>query len=219
MGVFDLAYDELPPDIPVFPLAGVLLLPRGQLPLNIFEPRYLAMTRAALASRDRLIGMIQPTVNERTSMNPPLFPIGCAGRLVQFSETEDGRYLISLNGVCRFNIVEELPLTDGYRRVVADWSRYQSDFAQPQGDGIDRERFLKALRSYLDRRKMQLNWDAVKSAPTEQIVNSLAMMCPFNPGEKQALLEAVDLPDRAGVMLTLLEMGSADSSDGGSGLN
>ena len=215
MGAFDLAYDELPPAIPVFPLAGVLLLPRGQLPLNIFEPRYLAMTRAVLASPHRLIGMIQPTVNERTSMNPPLFPTGCAGRLVQFAETEDGRYLMTLNGVCRFNIADELPLAEGgYRRVNADWSKYQSDLAAEQGEDIDRELLLSALRSYFTRRKLQVNWDAVTAAPIEQIVNSLSMMCPFNPSEKQALLEANDLADRAGVMLTLLEMASAGPNPG-----
>ncbi len=217
MSAFDLAFDELPREIPIFPLAGVLLLPRGHLPLNIFEPRYLAMTRAALASPDRLIGLIQPTVNERTSMNPPVFPTGCAGRLIQFAESDDGRYMITLAGVCRFDIAEELPLKDGVRRVAAEWDKYKSDFAAEQGSGVDRERFMTALKTYLDHRKMQLNWDAVKSAATEQIVNSLAMMCPFNPTEKQALLEAVDLADRAAVMLTLLEMARSSDDDQSAG--
>ena len=215
MGPFDPSFETLPRVIPIFPLAGVLLLPRGRLPLNIFEPRYLAMTRAALASPERMIGMIQPTERRPGEMNPPVYETGCAGRLISFSETEDGRYLVTLAGVARFRIVEELPLVDGYRRVAADFHRFRADLDAPAGDGVvDRPRLLDALRLYLDRHGIKADWDVIKDTPDDRLVTSLAMMCPFNDSEKQALLEAPDLHERGRVIVALLEMASLDKGDG-----
>ncbi|MBV9860569.1 MAG: LON peptidase substrate-binding domain-containing protein [Alphaproteobacteria bacterium] len=207
-----------PEIIPIFPLTGVLLLPRGRLPLNIFEPRYLAMTRDALGG-ERLIGMIQPSEPvpgdlvgrdpAAATRTPAVYPTGCAGRITQFSETDDGRYLITLTGVSRFRIREELPLLSGYRRVVADWGAFEGDRHRDADDdepGFDRERLVAALRSYFAPRKMSLDWDAIRAAPGEQLVNSLAMLCPFDPGEKQALLEAADLAERARLLTAIVEM-------------
>ncbi|MBM3487235.1 MAG: peptidase S16 [Alphaproteobacteria bacterium] len=216
MSPFDPSFETLPRVIPIFPLTGVLLLPRGRLPLNIFEPRYLAMTRDALAGPERIIGMIQPTERRPGEMNPPVYETGCAGRLISFSETEDGRYLITLAGVARFRIVEELPLQDSYRRVVADFHRFRGDLDAPgPAEGaVDRPRLLDALRLYLDRHGIKADWDVVKDTPDDRLVTSLAMMCPFNDSEKQALLEAPDLYERARVIVALLEMASLDQSDG-----
>src|SRR5580704_1987106 len=137
----------LPTMLPIFPLTGVLLLPRGRLPLNIFEPRYLAMTRDALAG-ERLIGMVQPSDPAASSSNPPVYPVGCAGRITSFAETEDGRFLITLTGTSRFRITEELPLLEGYRRVVPDWSGFARDLANEEEPDFDRERLMRGLKAY-----------------------------------------------------------------------
>src|SRR6266446_4748684 len=142
----------LPLVLPIFPLAGVLLLPRGRLPLNIFEPRYLAMTRDALAG-ERLIGMVQPSDPRVAGDNPPVYPTGCAGRLTQFSETDDGRFLITLTGVSRFRIREELPLLSGYRRVIPDWQQFADDRASAGEPGFDRARLIRGLKSYFAQRQ------------------------------------------------------------------
>ena len=220
----------LPDIMPIFPLTGVLLLPRGRLPLNIFEPRYLAMTRDALGGA-RLIGMVQPSepaigdvmgggpgIDNR--MNPPVYPIGCAGRITQFSETDDGRYLITLTGVSRFRIKEELPLLDGYRRVIPDWRPFAQDRATAGEPGFDRERLIRGLKSYFAQRQIQADFEAIEKAPGEYLVTSLAMACPFAPSEKQALLEAADPDERARLLMTLVEMAaieptSEESSGGG----
>jgi Lon protease-like protein len=201
--------------LPIFPLAGVLLLPRGQLPLNIFEPRYLAMTRDALAG-DRLIGMVQPhDPNQPPAGNPPVYPTGCAGRITSFSETEDGRFLITLTGLCRFRIREELPLLNGYRRIVPQWDEFARDLRGERETGFDRERLIRGLRAYFDRHRIKAEWDTIGSVPGDRLVTSIAMMCPFEPSEKQALLEAADFGERARLLTAIVEMAVLDRSSGG----
>jgi Lon protease-like protein len=194
----------LPEILPIFPLTGVLLLPRGQLPLNIFEPRYVAMTRDAMEG-ERLIGMVQPSDPPIREMNPTVYPLGCAGRITSFSETEDGRLLIVLTGVSRFRIKEELSLLSGYRRVVADWGDFADD-CSPDEAGFDRARLTQGLRNFFSQRQLQADWSAIDQAPGEHLVTSIAMMCPFAPNEKQALLEAKTLGERAQLLTALIEM-------------
>ena len=202
--VFDPLFEDLPTKIPIFPLTGVLLLPHGKLPLNIFEPRYLNMITAALAGH-RMIGMIQPT-GPNEGDQPDIYKTGCAGRITSFNESEDGRYLVTLSGLIRFDLAEELPLRDGYRVAVPDWSPYCDDLAEETSAGVDRDRMLRALKGYFTVNDVDANWDAIKDTTTDRLVNALAMMCPFQPSEKQALLEALSLGDRANVMVALLEM-------------
>lgn len=196
---------SLPSILPIFPLTGVLLLPRGKLPLNIFEPRYLAMTGDALAS-DRLIGMVQPSDPRNTGDNPPVYPTGCAGRITTFAETDDGRFLITLTGTCRFRIREELPLLEGYRRVVPDWSGFIYDLDSEEEPGFDRERLMRGLRAYFQQHRISADWDSIGSVPGERLITSVAMVCPFEPSEKQALLEASDLSERARLLTAIVEM-------------
>jgi Lon protease-like protein len=195
----------LPAVLPIFPLTGVLLLPRGRLPLNIFEPRYLAMTRDAMEG-DRLIGMVQPTAPPIREMNPAVYPTGCAGRITAFAETEDGRLLITLTGVSRFRIKEELPLLSGYRRVVPDWDDFAGDRDALGDDGFDRSRLTQGLRNFFTQRQVQADWEAIDQAPAEMLVTAISMQCPFAPNEKQALLEARDLGERAALLTALIEM-------------
>jgi Lon protease-like protein len=208
---FEPAYDELPAVLPIFPLPGVLLLPGGRLPLNIFEPRYLAMTRAALAGA-RLIGMLQPRPDqggvEPGSARP--YPVGCAGRLVAFSETEDGRYLITLAGLIRFRVAAELPgAAEGFRLVRPDFAPFRDDLEGGEAAlRLDRPRLLAALKRYFERQGMTADWDSVEKAADERLVTSLAMLCPFEASEKQALLEAPTLQQRAEAMIAILEMGA-----------
>ena len=203
-GPFLPRFEDLPQTLPIFPLSGVLLLPRGKLPLNIFEPRYLAMTEDAMKG-DRLVGMVQPMEDGAAGDQPPVFPIGCAGRITQFAETEDGRYLITLTGLCRFRIERELPLFCGYRRVVPDFSGFEADF-KPESGALDRSRLLAALRTYLKLQKLSADWESIEGAPDERLITSLAMICPFSCREKQALLETTCLAERARVLTALLEM-------------
>jgi len=211
----------LPDILPVFPLTGVLLLPRGRLPLNIFEPRYLAMIRDALGG-ERLIGMVQPSDPQDDNRggggaNPPVYPIGCAGRLTQFSEADDGRFVITLTGVSRFRIREELPLLSGYRRVVPDWLPFAHDRDSPGEPGFDRERLIRGLKSYFAQRQISADFEAIEKAPSEYLVTSLAMACPFAPSEKQALLEAADPDERARLLTTLVEMAAIEPTSEDSG--
>ena len=202
----------LPAILPIFPLTAVLLLPRGQLPLNIFEPRYLAMTRDAMAG-ERLIGMVQPSDPPIREMNPQVYPTGCAGRITAFSETDDGRLLITLTGVSRFRIQEELPLVSGYRRVVAAWQAFAGDRDAPGDTAFDRARLVRGLHQFFAQRQVAADWEAIDKAPGEHLVTSLAMLCPFAPTEKQALLEARDLGERARLLIALIEMaGSAPAA-------
>src|SRR6201993_882922 len=161
----------LPAILPIFPLTGVLLLPRGRLPLNVFEPRYLAMTRSALAS-DRLIGMVQPSDPAASGGNPPVYPTGCAGRITSFSETDDGRFLITLTGICRFRIREELPLLEGFRRVVPEWREFARDLEGEDEPGFDRERLFRGLRAYFQHHQISADWDAMTSISGERLVTS-----------------------------------------------
>jgi Lon protease-like protein len=207
----------LPVILPIFPLTGVLLLPRGRLPLNIFEPRYLAMTRDALAG-ERLIGMVQPSDPGASGANPPVYPTGCAGRITSFSETEDGRFLITLTGICRFRIHEELPLLQGYRRIVPEWQNFANDLGSEAEPGFDRERLLRGLRAFFQQHQISADWDAIGSVPGERLITSVAMICPFDPSEKQALLEAPDLDERARLLTAIVEMAVLNPpSDGGAG--
>ncbi|HEX6958510.1 MAG TPA: LON peptidase substrate-binding domain-containing protein [Ferrovibrio sp.] len=200
--------------IPVFPLSGALLLPRSVLPLNIFEPRYLAMTRDALEG-PKLIGMIQPTESERRNPRPDLYRVGCLGAIADAAETEDGRILLALRGLCRFQVCRELPVDTLYRQVEADYDAFAEDL-QPPGEGLaDRHRLLTALGGYCDRYNLPVDWESIESAPDDLLVHSLAMLCPFTAGEKQALLEAPDFAERAAMLTTLLEMALLEPSGRG----
>jgi len=206
----------LPSILPIFPLAGVLLLPRGRLPLNIFEPRYLAMTRDALAG-ERLMGMVQPSDPSARGSEPTVYPTGCAGRITSFSETDDGRFLITLTGICRFRIREELPLLEGYRRVVPEWREFAHDLDSEDEPGFDRDRLLRGLRAYFQQHQIQADWDAIIAVPGERLVTSIAMICPFDPSEKQALLEAPDLDERARLLTAIVEMAGLNQPPGRAG--
>jgi Lon protease-like protein len=206
----------LPTNLPIFPLTGVLLLPRGRLPLNIFEPRYLAMTRDALAG-DRLIGMVQPSNPGASGDNPPVYPMGCAGRITSFAETEDERFLITLTGTCRFRIRDELPLLEGYRRVVPEWSEFARDLGSEDEPAFDRERLMRGLKGYFQQHQISADWGAINSVPGERLVTSVAMVCPFEPSEKQALLEASDLNERARLLTAMVEMALMHTSGVGVG--
>ncbi|MEQ8862708.1 MAG: LON peptidase substrate-binding domain-containing protein [Thalassobaculum sp.] len=210
---FGTRYEDLPATLPVFPLTGVLLLPRGKLPLNIFEPRYLAMTRDALGA-GRLIGMIQPRLADDPAEVPALYEIGCAGRITQFAETDDGRYLITLTGVCRFAITEEVASMRGYRRAQVDWSRFRQDLDEPTGVSLDREGLVERLQRYFDGRGIQADWNSIRSTSDERLVTTLAMVCPFEPGEKQGLLECPSLEDRSALLMALIEMAAAGGDKG-----
>jgi uncharacterized protein len=202
----------LPDVIPLFPLTGAVLLPRGELPLNIFEPRYIEMVDDAMKGA-RLIGMIQPLPTGNGAAAPPLFQVGCAGRLTRFSETGDGRYLITLTGIARFRTVEELDAGTPYRRFRVNYDAFQADLLPGAGENaVDREAVVSMLRSFAECSKLEIDWASIDAAPTETLVNALAMMSPFGANEKQALVEAIDLKTRAEtlVALTKLDMAQRD---------
>jgi uncharacterized protein len=201
---------DLPQVIPVFPLDGALLLPGGDLPLQIFEPRYLNMVDDVMGG-DRIIGMIQ-TRPGGDRARPRLAAVGCVGRITSFAETSDGRYLITLTGVCRFEPGEELPMRLPYRQVRANYEAFAGDLSteeKPPAPQAARDRFARALKRYLNRRELDIDWETASAAPLEALVNSLAMGLPFEPQEKQALLQAPDLAGRFDVLTTLLEIDSA----------
>lgn len=206
--------DDLPRVIPIFPLAGALLLPRGNLPLNIFEPRYLAMVRDGLEG-DRLIGMIQPLDPEDTRSEPPIYSVGCLGRIHEHRDLPDGRILITLNGVSRFEVREELSRTTPYRKVLVDYDRFADDCRVVETIAReDRAALLADLKRFFHCRGLSPDWDAITQAPDETLVNALAMICPFEASEKQALLEAPTLDDRARTMSTLMTFAIAEPSEG-----
>jgi uncharacterized protein len=214
-GAFDPSLADLPARLPVFPLTGVLLLPGGRLPLNIFEPRYLAMTRHALG-HGQTIGMIQPQESAGDAGDPPLYRTGCMGRIVEFRETEDGRYLITLKGCARFDVTAEPPRDQLFRTVVPDWSRYAPDLDETEsGPELERDRLVAALKPYFQRHHIDADFAAIGSAPAERLVTSLAMMCPFAPREKQALLEAADAAARSKLLIALIEMAAMGGNDVG----
>ncbi|MBB4009117.1 LON peptidase substrate-binding domain-containing protein [Allorhizobium taibaishanense] len=198
---------DFPETLPVFPLTGALLLPAGQLPLNIFEPRYLEMFDAALRS-NRLIGMIQPALTEPYEIShgvPALCSMGCIGRITSFAETGDGRYILSLAGICRFRMVEEVKTSHPFR--TARISPFMADLAsESQENSVDRDRLLEVFRAYLDANKLEADWDSVQRASNLTLVNSLSMMSPFTPAEKQALLEATDLHSRTETLIAITEI-------------
>jgi len=208
MGIFDRYRRpaDLPQRIPVFPLAGALLLPRADLPLNIFEPRYLAMVDHAL-STDRLIGMIQPAAGAEAAELPALMKVGCVGRITSYAEAPDDRLLITLTGVSRFQVVDELDVETPYRQVIANYHPFAADLATGAGAAeVNRPALLKVFRDYLDANNMSADWKEVDSAPTEVLVNTLSLLAPYPPQEKQALLEAPDLKTRADVLVALTEV-------------
>jgi uncharacterized protein len=195
---------ELPDTIPIFPLAGALLLPRARLPLHIFEPRYLAMLEDCMKTQSRLIGMIQP--RETPAGEERLSAIGCAGRLTSFSETEDGRYMVTLTGISRFRLRAEVEGFTPYRRAHIDWPPFSRDLGAEEEDaGFDREAFLALLKRYFATRDLGSDWSGIKSADTELLINSLSMLLPLAPEDKQALLEAPSLTTRRETLVTLME--------------
>ncbi len=209
------SHAELPSVLPVFPLPGVLLLPGTQLPLNIFEPRYLNMIDDALRN-DRIIGMIQPSHSVTEHLVPEdvgLCDIGCAGRLTQFSETDDGRYMITLTGRQRFRVLSELEPINGYRRVAPDYASYKDDIdAMLSGNILDKAKLIEAMEAYFDVRGISADKDAIAAAPDAVLVNTLAMSCPFEPQEKQALLECEGVADRAAFLLELFRFAAHGGS-------
>jgi Lon protease-like protein len=203
---------DLPQVIPVFPLDGALLLPHGTLPLNIFEPRYLNMIDDALAA-ERVVGMVQ-TVNGGSRDRPRLAQVGCAGKITSFAETPDGRYLISLTGLCRFGVGQEILVQTPYRQIRAEYAAFASDLRPlMDDDGFDRIHFLTALKAYLDHRQLEIDWEAAREAPGEALVSSLAMALPFDNAEKQALLEAGTLSERRQALIALLEIDATDDDE------
>jgi Lon protease-like protein len=208
---------DLPEVIPVFPLAGALLLPRGQMPLNIFEQRYLAMVDDSFRDGHRLIGMIQPDVTHSHSREQPvLFHVGCVGRITQLAESGDGRYILELTGIARFKVVEEMTVLTPYRQCRVDYFPFVDDFTARKGeDAVDREALLLVLTDFLKANNLKVDWEGVESAPNEALVNALAMMSPYGPAEKQAMLEAPDLKTRAEILIAVTEMDLAKKRTSG----
>jgi len=212
---FDPGFEQLPETLPIFPLSGVLLLPGGKLPLNVFEPRYLAMVFDSLAGH-RMIGMVQPMQPggyagdglPTEDGKPKVHKVGCAGRIVSFSETEDGRLLLALSGICRFEVGRELePAQGGYRRVSSHFSPFRADLEEADRPvELDRERLMAALAAFFRGKNLSTDWDAVKQAADGNLVTSLSMVLPLGPVEKQALLEAADTTARAKLLMAFLEM-------------
>jgi Lon protease-like protein len=206
---------DLPGQIPVFPLSGALLLPKAELPLNVFEPRYLGMVAHAM-STDRIIGIIQPARAEEAEDVPELMKVGCAGRIISYSETMDNRVLITLAGICRFQLVREVEVETPFRQVIANYHPFAVDFAADGGAaGVDRPALVKAFRDYLTANNMKANWQEVDQAPIDILVNTLSLLAPYPPEEKQALLEAPDLKSRAEVLVALTEMALSRMATGG----
>ena len=207
---------DLPSVLPVFPISGALLLPRGDMPLNIFEPRYMAMIDDALKSGARLIGMVQPdVVSDVMPKVPPLHAVGCAGRITQLAESGDNRYVLTLTGVARFRVVEELLVTTPYRQCSVDFTPFPTDFEPRAGeDLVDRESVIRTLKAFVEANDLAIDWKGINAAPSEALVNALCMMSPFETREKQALLEAPDLKTRAEILVAITEMDLARGQDG-----
>ncbi|MEL6583208.1 MAG: LON peptidase substrate-binding domain-containing protein [Pseudomonadota bacterium] len=210
------ALADLPEIIPIFPLPGALLLPRARLPLNLFEPRYLAMMEDCLRTPERFIGMIQPIdAPERVKGSGMLHTIGCVGRVTSFSETDDGRYIISLSGVSRFRMIGEEDGFTPYRRARVEWDSFERDLGGEEKDlGFNRPGFLALLERYFDAVGISSDWDSLKEADSELLINSLSILCPFDPEEKQALLEAPSLTNRRETLVTLMEFAMRSGGEG-----
>lgn len=198
-------FKDLPETLPVFPLSSAFLLPSGQLPLNIFEPRYLQMVEDAL-SGNRIIGMIQPQGDHKDEEKPALVKTGCAGKITEFTETQDGRYLITLAGVYRYHIAEEMSTDKLYRIVKADWSKYENDSKAFSCLDLDRQKLKALLKDYFQQHEMDCSWKAIDDAPDGKLITCLSMICPFEQKEKQALLEAACCKTRAELFMGMLEM-------------
>lgn len=200
---FSRSFDELPASLPIFPLNGAVILPGTQLPLNVFEPRYLNMVFDVLG-KHRLIGMVQPNPADRYANKPAVYPVGCAGRITSFSETNDGRLLIVLSGVCRFCLVEEIPTTRGYRSAVVDWSPFAHDFNR-DAEQLQARRLLESqVKVYCENHQLEVAWDVLNKLRDADFVNFLATQLPDKDSEKQSLLEAIDLESRAQLLMGIL---------------
>ncbi len=210
----DIGVAALPRELPLFPLCGALLLPHGHLPLNVFEPRYLNMIEDALGT-GRLIGMVQPQTPQIDPVpeDAPLYPVGCTGRIVSFEETETGHLFIALRGLCRFQISDELPVENGYRRAQVDYGEYGSDIQEDEGTIRDRPRLIGAVRDFFELKDIEVDWEAIEEAADETLVTSLAMICPLEPREKQALLESPGLTERGELLTSLMEMALLGDND------
>jgi len=203
---------DLPEFLSLFPLQGAVLYPRGVLALNVFEPRYLNMVDDALGA-ERLIGIIQPATGEEDETVPLLADVGTVGRITTFSETEDGRYLVTLTGLCRFNLGEELEVGLPYRQAMVAYDAFAADLATVSDRGIDRAQLMRSLKTYATLHGFNVDWDSVEEAPTETVINVAAQICPFDPAAKQALLETLSLPDRARALVALLEWDNAGEGE------
>ena len=199
---------ELPPKLSIFPLPGALLLPRTQLPLNIFEPRYLEMVDDALTS-NRLIAMIQTQSDNKDS----LFKVGCVGKITSYSELTNNRIVITLTGVCRFSVGQELEVVTPYRQFQVNYEQFTNDLLKGFGEkNVNREGLLVCLKKYLDQNNLEVDWNSIKNSPTELLVNSLCLLSPYRPEEKQALLEAQDLSERNEILIAMTEMSLSSES-------
>ena len=216
--VFSSSSDSFASTIPMFPLPSALLLPGGNLPLNIFEPRYLAMIDAALASPDRLIGMVQPVDDDQQAENenravPGLFSIGCAGKITYFQETEDQRYLIALTGVCRFRLIDQKLQPSGFRNAEINWQEFEADL-QADTSNVDRKPLLAVMKQYFKLKGFEADWSQIERSDNDQLLTTLSMVCPFEVAEKQALLEANDSATRADLLIAMMEIALHDENGG-----
>lgn len=196
---------DLPSKIAIFPLTGAVLFPQTQLPLNIFEPRYVQMIEEVLGTPDRIMGMIQPSVSKAEPNSKDLKKVGCAGRISSFSETGDGRFLVTLTGINRFQINQELSSTTPYRQVLASYSSYENDLKPAVTENIDRKNLLVLIKKYLEQRNLLIDWEIIEQSPTEQLINYSGVLVPFEPEEKQLLLETKDLVDRCKALESLFQ--------------
>ena len=200
-----LSISGLPLKISIFPLTGAVLFPKTQLPLNIFEPRYVQMIDEALSSPDRIIGMIQPNIIKSDKGTTLLKKVGCVGRISSFNETGDGRYLVTLNGLNRFEIDEELTTTTPYRQIICNYKNFPQDLNKDEVSNIDRENLLKLIKKYLEQKNLLIDWEIIEQSPTEQLINYSGVLVPFGPEEKQLLLETNTLFDRCKTLEALFE--------------
>ena len=196
---------ELPNKLAIFPLTGAVLFPQTQLPLNIFEPRYLQMIDEVLSSPDRIMGMIQPNISKNDPNSKNLKKVGCAGRISSFSETGDGRYLVTLTGLIRFEVNNELDTTTQYRQVIADYNNYTEDLQPANVENVDRKSLLVLIKKYLEQRNLLIDWEIIEQSPTEQLINYSGVLVPFEPEEKQLLLETRSLFDRCKTLESLFQ--------------